>query len=229
MIISLTASHYDYENKYLLIDYMIGSCLSNSINSCYISISFNNKKEYTKYEKYIKLLQNKYKEKLKLFLHFTQLLQFQHYEFLSDKLYIDDTDRILFIDDDDLLLTKPPDYNIVPGMQYLSNIIETDFTKFYMKHEIPELIKIHKFRIVNDFSGYICTYSIFKDFFKKYTFNFDYKSDLLKKFQLNLIDCTFMTYIDDLITIQNKIEPFIFHRIWSVPERKISSWRIIFG
>lgn len=225
MLYSFTASHYDYENKYLLLDYMINSCISNTVKKCYISISFNNYFDWLKYKKYIYILEKKYYNKIGFFIHYKKLFQFQHILFLSQNINLKSKDRILFIDDDDLLLSIPPEYDIVPGIQYLSNITETDFTNFYIQHEIISLLKTTKLQIVNDFSGYICTVDILKQFFKINNFNFNFENKT-QKFLLNLIDCKFMNYIDSINTSLIKPSPFIFHRIWSVPERKIQTWRL---
>ena len=49
---------------------------------------------------------------------------------------------------------------------------------------------------IYDFSGYICTYKIFKDFFEKNKFDFEDKS-YLNVLSLQLIDCSFMNYLDN--------------------------------
>lgn len=238
MIYSLTASLYDYNNKYLLIDYMIHSCLSNSINKCFISISFFNLESLYKYQKYIDILINKYKDKIFIYTHIYKMTQFEQLLFLSDFLYsnkyIDPIDKILFIDDDDLLLHLPDIHsnNIIPGWQYLSPFVETDFTKFFIKKEIINMAPCwDNWRIVNDFSGYICSFQDLLDFFITHHFNFT-TTDPVEKFLLNLIDTQFMNFLDKKLegpqSILGRRKPFIFHRIWSVKERPISTWRVKF-
>ena len=237
-IYSITASYYDYENKYLLIDYMLGSCKKNNIIKSYISISFKNEFEYNKYKKYINLIQNKYKDRISLYIHLERKFQFEQLLFLSKilKKEISLDDKILFIDDDDLLLNLPPkieEYNIIQGYQYLTLLHETDYTKFYMRHEILDFIKLEQNKLwkkLIDFSGYITPLKLLIDFFKVNKINYESfnKKSLTKlsSLSLNLMDCKFMDFIDNNIKPgELKYEPFIYHRLWSVPERPKPSWQ----
>jgi hypothetical protein len=109
-------------------------------------------------------------------------------------------DKIIFCDDDDIMLKIPPvyEYDVISGYQYITGFFEDDKNDFNDYEKIIELTKspnILFWRKVNDFSGYACNYKLFKEFFELNTFNFTDES-ILNKYLLQMIDLEFMKYLE---------------------------------
>ena len=224
MIYSLTASHYDSEGKYILLKHMIESLLLNGIDYCYISISFNDYEHYNK-------------NKIKTYIHFVKLYQFEHIEYIQKKIISStkDNDIIVFCDDDDLLLSLPKlnTYDAIIGYQYYPNTyenIENKYDKFYNYSQIQTLIdsnKISEWKKFYDFSGTMCVYEILKNFFVNNKFN--YKCNTISEiFKIQLIDCKFIDYLQKY-NIKPNTDVYIFHRRWTTNDRKIQQWKLNFN
>lgn len=232
MIYSMTASHFDCEIKDLLLKYTLESLIKNGIDICFLSVSFDGIESYNKYKDKIINLKNIFQDKLKIFIHYQKLYQFQHLNFICNRvsIYIKDNDKIIFCDDDDILINLPEinDHEVISGYQYLTNFVEDDKTEFNNLEKIVELMKtpiVNSWDKISDFSGYICTYKIFKDFIEnnKDKFNFEHISPI-EKLELQLTDCKFMNYLDTFKSFK-PVLPFIYHRIWITKDRQIQQWR----
>lgn len=229
MLFSVTASHYDCNIKGKILDYTIESLLKNSIEQCLISISFDDEAHYIKNKESVDFLIKKYDNKVKIYIQHKRFFQFQHLEFLCNEMknFSNLDDKILFCDDDDILLNLPQidNYEVISGIQYLSNLNEVELTGYYDNNQILELLKSEesKLQIVDDFSGYVCSYKIFEDFFKINKFNFTGNLSKLEIMKFQLIDTTFMDYLDNLNS--HKLEkPFVYHRIWKTHDRQKQMW-----
>jgi hypothetical protein len=229
MLYSVTASHYDCNIKSLMLDYTIESLLLNNIDMCLISISFNNEEHYLNNKNKIDELSEKYKDKIKVYIQLKKYFQFQHLEFLCQEMssFVNTNDKILFCDDDDIILELPKidGYEVISGIHFLSGFEENDKTGFSNYIQIKELINSENVKFwntVNDFSGYICSYEIFSNFFKMNKFNFN-NSSKLEMMSHQLIDTKFMTYLDSF-NVCKESKPFVYHRIWSTQDRQMQQW-----
>jgi hypothetical protein len=136
-------------------------------------------------------------------------------------------DKIIFCDDDDIMLKIPPiyEYDVISGFQYVTGFVEDEENDFNDYEKIIELTKspnINFWRKVDDFSGYACNYKLFKEFFELNRFNFIDQSRF-NIFSLQLIDLKFMKYLDNFNANKPTL-PFIYHRIWNVKDRPTQQW-----
>lgn len=230
MLYSVTASHYDCNVKGLLLGYTIDSLVKNGVEKCLVSISFNNEEHYLEKKNEIDNLKKKFGLKLKIYIHHKKLYQFQHLQYLCDIMssFVIPYDKIIFCDDDDIMFKMPPVYehDVISGFQYLTGFFEDDENNFNDYEKIIELTKspnINFWRKVDDFSGYVCNYKLFKEFFELNTFNF-FDELILNTLSLQMIDLKFMKYLDNF-NVHKPTSPFIYHRQWSVKDRPIQQWR----
>ena len=242
------ASHIDTKHKPILINMMIESLLVNSIMRCDISISFNQK--YNREEKnYMMNGINNFVRKLKirfpdakLYTYYNfdkEMSQFEHLNYLYRNFMGTADDKIMFIDDDDILLRLPDEYlthNIVQGYQYLP-ISTKDYDGTYEKNleQIQETAKEFSdlWRKDLDFSGYMCRYhdlveyftvtriQRIKDFHLKVTDEVNLKQLLVA--HRSLEDTEFMNYLDSKKAQRPEI-PFIFRRLWQADDRDRQTW-----
>jgi hypothetical protein len=243
------ASHIDSKYKPVLINQMLESLLINNITNCEISISF--KQTYTDEEinyiinginNFIKKLKTRFSI-FKITTHYNvidELSQFEHLNILYKNFSGKGNDKIMFIDDDDILLKLPEEYltnDIVKGIQYIPiNTSAEDLTYKKNVNEILETSEIFSSRwtIDTDFSGYMCRYQDLVEYFTMIRLN------RLKQFNTNvpdrvklqqiitainsLEDIEFMNYLDDSGAIKTQ-QPFIFRRLWQAEDREIPTWK----
>ena len=153
-ILACCASHIDTKYKPIFIDMMLESLLVNNIMQCDISISFKQTYEYNE-KRYMTNGVNNFIKKLKIrfpdakiYTHYNfdkEMSQFEHFNYLYHNFTGTADDKIMFIDDDDILLRLPDEYltkNIVQGYQYIP-INTTDYDGTYEKNleEIKETAK----------------------------------------------------------------------------------------
>ena len=245
MISSFTACHIDTIGKIPLLSNMIESLLINKINNIYISFSFKNTffDGRTEIRFQIRQIVNKLKNKYtssKIYLFWQNKqdwFQFDHLNYIYDNYMGKNTDRILFIDDDDLLLNLPKTTANIRGYQYLSDTYLTDDTYkmdyFELSSKINWFYKYFtklSFKNINDFSGYICSYENLHEFFKLWKIkkkDYDNSSQITKNITRPIImmtDIQFMDYLD-LLDCSTPSTPFIFHRVWVATDRTNSTWR----
>lgn len=230
MLYSVTASHYDCDVKHIILNHTIESLVKNDIDTCLLSISFNSEQHYFKYKSKIDHIKTLYGSKIEIYVHYSKLYQFQHLQYLCKIMsgFVMPTDKIFFCDDDDLLITLPPvhKYDTIAGFQYVLPYSETNPETFIDHEQFIKLLENHKpiaWKKINDFSGYVCKYEVFCNFFKIHKFDFSSR-DKLDIFNFQLIDTKFMTFLDSAEPYIPP-EPFIYHRYWSVwPERTIQQW-----
>lgn len=231
MLYSVTASHYDCSVKHILLKYTIESLVKNDIDICLLSISFNSEQHYLKYKSKIDYIKTLYGNKIEIYVHYSKLYQFQHLQHLCKIMceFVMPTDKILFCDDDDLLITLPlvNKYDTIAGFQYLLPFSETNPDAFIDHAKFIKLLKNDKqidWKKVNDFSGYICKYELLHKFFELNSFNFSSRKKL-DIFNFQIIDTKFMNFLDNTKPYTPP-EPFIYHRCWSIfSERPIQQWR----
>jgi len=245
------ASHIDSKYKPVLINQMIESLLVNNINYCEISVSF--KQTYSEEEinyminginNFIRKLKIRFPN-CKILTHYNkieELSQFEHLNNLYKNFIGKGEDKIMFIDDDDILLRLPEEYlteNIVQGIQYIPvNTTIEDLTYKKNLSEILETSKIYASRwtVDNDFSGYMCRYQDLIEYFTMIRVQRiqEFHINIIDKFKLKKIitayraleDIEFMNYLDSKGTIQvNKKNPFIFRRIWQAEDRDMQTWK----
>ena len=243
------ASHIDSKYKPILINQMLESLAINNINNCEISISF--KQTYSEEEKtymingingFIKKLKVRFPN-LSVLTYIDiveELTQFQHLNRLYKAFAGKGSDKIMFIDDDDILLRLPEEYlteNIVQGIQYIPiNTSDEDLTYKKNYNEILETAKTYSTRwtVDCDFSGYMCRYQDLIEYFTMIRvnklYNFHKIIDKEKKEVLlagygALEDTEFMNYLDNLGAIKLDT-PFIFRRLWQAEDRNMQTWKL---
>jgi hypothetical protein len=230
MLYSITASHYDCDIKNVILKHTIESLVKNDIDKCFVSISFDSQQHYLKYKNKIEDIKTLFGERLEIHIHHSKFYQFQHLQYLCQVMtaFANPTDKILFCDDDDLLIRLPPvdEYDTIAGFQYLTDIYETNPESFIDHTQFVDMLKSpesNSWEKINDFSGYVCKYELFQKFFEMNTFDFTSK-DPLEIWYFQLIDTKFMTFLDSTKP-HISAEPFIYHRCWSVKDRTIQQWR----
>jgi len=230
MLYSVTASHYDCDVKNIILTHTIESLVKNNIDTCLLSISFNSEHHYLKHKSKIDHIKTVYGSKIEIYVHYSKLYQFQHLQYLCKIMssFVMPIDKILFCDDDDLLITLPPvhEYDTIAGFQYLLPFSETKPDAFIDHAQFVNMLKSPgpiSWKKINDFSGYVCKYELFRKFFEINTFDFASK-DKLAIFSFQLLDTKFMTFLDSAGSYTPP-EPFIYHRCWSIwPDRTVQQW-----
>lgn len=135
-----------------------------------------------------------------IYCHETKLHQFSHYYYLWSIKRYEKNHRIMFMDDDDLLIDFPPEFNTqfsVSSNQYLC-----DHTSTY-----NELINnnLSEYDTDRDFSGYSCFLNQLDNYFTN-------EHHKLHEIERNFEDIHFMRYIDALEGNLQARVPYIFHR-----------------
>jgi len=239
-----TACHIDTKYKLVLLYQMLESLMINNIRKCYVSISF--KKEFTKEEKLeilnhlslcIRKLYGRYPD-CYIITYFDierEMTQFEHLDKLFRTYVGNKKSKIMFIDDDDILLSVPRDYKkykIIAGKQYWPiNTQEEDETYHKNFTEITKLLPEYesKWKKLTDFSGYMCRYKDLIKYFTEIRINElamikrINNEKLIKTFN-SLEDIQFMKYLD-MNDAHYFDEPFIFHRIWRTDDRPVQTWK----
>lgn len=116
------------------------------------------------------------KYKYIIFTHKEKKIQFDHFQYIYDKLnknhIITSTDKVLFMDDDDMLVELNPMWDnlsveVMESQQYLSYSTEIKYTS----KDLDKFFKsIHRHSRINDysadFSGTLVSYNIIDNYFK---------------------------------------------------------------
>jgi hypothetical protein len=177
MVICIIASHIDHADraKYLQVAiYSVQPYVMRIIVSCSVGDGFN-APQVTNCD--LRVRNN-------------HMLQFEHICKVITEENLDPNERIIFLDDDDLIFSAPPSYTTI-GTQFL-----------YQSHGCENFIDDKK--IVYDFSGTICRA---KDI-KKY----------LKDREIKPIeDIDFMKFVKELPEYKEHTLPFVYHRLWDNP------------
>jgi hypothetical protein len=232
MIYSVTSLHLSCIYHFDILDHTLNSLISNGIDKCFVSISFDDLCHYRANEINIINLETKYGDKVDFYVQHEFFFQFQHLQFLCNKLkkiaYSDDS--IVFCNDDVILMEPLPiaEHEIIAGAQYISDVTEIG-NKYYNWSDIANYSK-HGLTIDNNFSGSVCPFNIFEMFFKLNKFDFTTTDDLIKA-KNQLIDVEFINYW--FFAFINKLEiykpekPFMFQRIWMATKSELPKWRMI--
>lgn len=230
MLYSVTASHFDCKIKPIILDYTIESLIINQVDKCLVSMSFESEEHYLENKQTINNLIEKYSDKLKIYIQKGKLFQFQHLEFLCNKMvdFVRDDDKVIFCDDDDIIIRLPDikSHKVISGIQYITGFTEDEKSGYSDFHKIKEYKNSSNqkyWNIVTDFSGYICSYKIFSNFFKVHNLNFQKNNTKLELMSFQLIDTTFMRYLDNF-DVYKESKPFVYHRIWTTHDRQIQQW-----
>lgn len=242
MLYSWTASHIDTKYKPILLKQMIESLLINKIKNIIISISFDEKYELNEInymKKHINImndnLSNTYEES-EIYIEYqnTPLTQFEHLQYIYNNYNFNDDDIILFMDDDDILLELPKDYDKYDGvMGYQYSPIDTcEFDETYTK-DINEIINCkdifeEQWNKVEDFSGYMSRYNFLHHYFIITRNEMYEEANNIGQKYINSLkameDIKFMKYLDNFIDYKYD-KPFVFHRIWNTDDRHIKTWQ----
>ena len=178
----------------------------------------------------------------KIYTHYNfdkEMSQFEHLNYLYRNFSGKGDDKIMFIDDDDILLSLPEEYltkDIVQGIQYIP-ISTTSLDKTYEKNlaQIKEVSSEFSsmWKIDCDFSGYMCRYQDLVEYFTKIRVDrqkeiYHAEIDKVKLCKLinaykSLEDTEFMNYLDSKKTHCPEI-PFIFRRLWQADDRDRQTW-----
>ncbi len=137
------------------------------------------------------------------------LLQFDHYALLEKELTIADDDRIILLDDDDILLPGIlKETGSFVGYQILAdNENVGDFTEYLISHPTTD-IEIHQQRLVTDLSGTTTSGYHFKQYFTQRPNLWIVQS---------LEDTSYMNYIESLPDCHKCQHPFVIHRLKDQP------------
>jgi hypothetical protein len=244
------ASHIDSKYKPVLINQMLESLAINNINNCEISISF--KQTYSVKEKtdminginsFIKKLKVRFpKLSVLTYIDMTEeLTQFEHLKRLYKVFAGKSTDKIMFIDDDDILLSLPKEYiskDIVQGIQYIPiNTCDKDLTYKKNHTDILETAQTYAtlWTIDCDFSGYMCRYQDLIEYFTMIRVKriHDLHTNVVDEEKRKILltgygafeDTEFMDYLDNLGAIHVD-KPFMFRRLWQADDRDMQLWKI---
>lgn len=149
------------------------------------------------------------------------LLQFDHYALLEKELPIADDDRVILLDDDDILLPNIlEETGSFVGYQILvDNQDVTDTCKYFITHPKRD-ISIHQQRLVTDLSGTATSGEHFKQYFKQRSNRQADKNPLvatLMQMVQTLEDTTYMEYIESLPDCHPCQHPFVIHRLKDEP------------
>ena len=179
---------------------MLDSVLKHPIKP-FVSISFENKELEDKYRNEILI---KYQQQVIFLCYNDKNTQFEHLRHIFYCASFSNNSKILFIDDDDLLLRLPDftNFKCIRGYHYVP---ENDNNASDLSlDDVNKADKSNWMKYV-EFSGYWCNYSLVKEYF----LNEKYVGVPC------LEDTNFMNYLDEY-SKNNEIEPFIFHRLWYV-------------
>lgn len=227
---SFTSCIIDTKNKLILLEYMLESVLKLGVIP-HISLSYANNFTYKEKEKeqinktledIVNKLETKYDVKIVLYKQNGEWFQFDHLCYLFKEFQNNggsEIDKILFINDTDVLLELPNiDTNkIIPGYVYFpveSHIITS-------LNDIDEII-INKDKLLCekliDFSGSICSYNDIKKYFMNIWPTYKNRYDVatgdfkqLNKIMISMEDIHFMKYLDNNYEYFAPSKPFIFH------------------
>ena len=206
MTVVITASHIDCEERKGFLKKAINSVLLLNVSKHFISLSTKEgivapKKEELSNDERLEII---YSEK--------RLFQFDHIERLLSK--INDDDKVIMLDDDDLLLEIPKE-DIVKGQQWIPFLSQRPSKELEQAdHTFPFEKVCEK---ISDLSGYTMTGSILKEYFAQREFPASgILGEKLDNMFKNLEDCRFMNFIDMKGAVKPE-KPFVFRRIWSNP------------
>lgn len=150
------------------------------------------------------------------------LLQFDHYALLEKELPIADNDRVILLDDDDILLPGIlKETGSFVGYQILAdNENVGDFTEYLISHPATD-IEIHQQRLVTDLSGTTTSGYHFKQYFMQRPNLWirikDPVSASLMRIAQTLEDTSYMNYIESLPDCHKCQHPFVIHRLKDQP------------
>lgn len=195
MIVVLTASHLDCPERKNLLRKAIASVLSLGVNRHLISISANAD---------IVIGELSSDPRVEVTVAEKRLRQFEHLERLKDKVH--DEDKVIMLDDDDLLLAVPAG-RIVRGNQWMTKGMTSELA--HIDHTFSRFSETCE--TVADFSGYTMPGKIFKQYFETRSKISGYD---------NLEDCRFTNFIDAQGAVKAPF-PFVFRRLWANPR----SWK----
>ena len=138
------------------------------------------------------------------------LQQFDHYNLLAKELPIADEDRVILLDDDDILFPNILDETgSFVGSQILADDKDvTRFSEYLMNKPDISKIQINPQRLVTDFSGTTTSGYHFKQYFVN-------RPQL--GLALSLEDTSYMEYIEGLPDYHPCQRPFVLHRLKNKP------------
>lgn len=138
------------------------------------------------------------------------LQQFDHYDLLSKELSIDDEDRVILLDDDDILLSNIlKEKGSFVGYQILmDNQDVTQLSEYFTRNPDIDKNRINPQRLVTDLSGTTTSGYYFKQYFNHRP-QLDYARDLE--------DTSYMNYIESLPDCHPCSQPFVIHRLKENP------------
>lgn len=206
--IVFTGCFIGYRERYTVLIECVKSIKNLNLKH-YLSLSFDEDSTITETD--IKNLL-KLNNKLTIYLHPKRLYQFEHILFLNkelDKNKLTDI-KIIFMDDDDLLIEMPP-HNFIDkfkGKQYSSGIIDDKEYSDFEPYKDGD-------RIIYDFSG-TCVTKKRLDYFFKALFNCEtLKEEKQKTFPLYGCDIMLMGSLD-IEKEKCDIKPFVYRRFWNI-------------
>ena len=138
------------------------------------------------------------------------LQQFDHYDLLAKELPISDQDRVILLDDDDILLPNIlEETGSFVGKQILVDTGDvTGSCEYFNQNPDISKIGIHEQRLVEDFSGTTTSGLYFKQYFTQ-------RPDLW--LGRSLEDTSYMNYIETLPDCKKCKIPFVIHRLKDKP------------
>lgn len=212
-LFAITASHISSVDRWVkgLIPVLESIDSQDEISGHYLSLSRDEcitKDMISQLSRFKKTTVTVQDEKLYQFDHLAKIIY--RYDFSPD-------DRLMIVDDDDLVLSLPnwKEHRVIQGIQYVpKDGLDADFvegitiTNF---HNIKD-----QCRVVDDLSGYIAPFSIVWIYFENRGSISSRKS---KSITLSHIEDTqYMDFLDS--KIPHKPIPFIFHKLWG----DLSTW-----
>lgn len=195
-------SHIDSLERLEILKLTLDSISRQKIDLVVISISFESDLNFDSNIVKLELLEFIQTIQFVFIFSESKLFQFGHYRKIYELYKIEQNNRVIFLDDDDLLLSLPDEYNSdknVLSKQYINKTYEQ---KHFNVDQINSSDKSN-FHIDTDFSGCSCLISKLGSYFK---LNRDIIADSLE-------DTKFMEFLQNDTHLIPEI-PFIFHHIW---------------
>lgn len=144
--------------------------------------------------------------RLHVTMHDQHKRQFDHFAYLRSKVKPSGSDRVMLMDDDDILVTIPDTKGCFTGQQLIA-----DEKAQYEFGSDPTAIASKCTRIETDLSGFTVTADVLDDYFT------EHRSTIAS---CSVEDCYFMKFVELQQNTTKPIEPFVIHQSTAVPNDK---------